>query len=529
MADLGTSVALQGTYEQPRALDPTYGDDIVKILQRDEDKKAKEQEDFNKLVSPYSNIDTKELLPERIGDYTSSANEVLKLAMDKRRQGNKNVFYDPEVQEKITKLKEKKAKYSGEYQVAKEYVELFKNPEMASEYDQEAVDFISKAWQGNAKLDDKNMVTQEKLANSRTYAKWGNPETQVKFAMSVVPDKDKDVMTKVINPDNTTTEKRIKGSQIFENEDGTPNQEGIKMMKEANKKLLLSDSQIARRMMWETNKMIDKMAEEDLVLEDKIKGMTPQELYNMQIDMTAQRMLDMQIANNKTVNKEFDNRAPIKGKGMSINFTSGGGISKGAVSLDPLNKPSPTFIEAKYSPKIKKAEERIAELEAIEKPNKFQLDELKAQKGLLEGLKKGEGLEQGKHYKFSNKKSGDDAFITIYPNNQRKAFRLEDITPTKDGFEISGVERIKTDEGKNIDTSVFYPLTLDIYTDIINENPDAVDVFNEAGIKPNAEKQTKAAPKKEAAIPTITNKAEFDKLPKGSLYKKADGKTYKKG
>jgi len=223
-----------------------------------------------------------------------------------------------------------------------------------------------------------------------------------------------------------------------------------------------------------------------------------QELPNIMFNTAKQNYIEMaqRDVDSRLKNQKED---PLRRESKGLNINIGGGISKGTVSLDPIKKPSPTFIEAKYNPKIKKAEERIAELEAVAKPNKFQLDEIKAQKGLIESLKKGEGLEQGKHFKFSNKKSGDDAFISINPNNQRKLFRLEDITPTKDGFEISGVERIKDDEGKNIDTPVFYPLTLDIYTDIINENPDAIDVFNEAGIKPNAETTTKVAPKKEAA------------------------------
>jgi len=213
-------------------------------------------------------------------------------------------------------------------------------------------------------------------------------------------------------------------------------------------------------------------------------------------------------------------------KGLEINFTSGGGASKGSVTIEPVKDFTPLDKAG-----IKKAEEQTAELKSsIKKAEeiaakyknnpsspayqnaKKSLDA--SNKALLdleeENLKREEGFLM-----FSNKKAVDDAFIDIN-NDGKLMYRVIGFKPKADGgYNVLGVERVKTDEGK-VDKIKNMDLTESVYKKIIAENPDADKVMNELGVKPSAKV---AAPKKEAAKEVNIGFNDYVKA-----YEKAKGK-----
>jgi len=221
----------------------------------------------------------------------------------------------------------------------------------------------------------------------------------------------------------------------------------------------------------------------------------------------TQASLDFDNAVQQDIEKskiaKVDNAKFREGKGINMTFTSGGGASKGSVTIEPVKDFTPLDKAG-----IKKAEKQTSELKnsikkAEEIASKYKnntsspayqnakksLDA--SRKALLdleeENLKREEGFLM-----FSNKKAVDDAFIDIN-NDGKLMYRVIGFKPKSGGgYNVLGVERIKTDEGK-VDKIKNMDLTESVYKKIIAENPDADKVMNELGVKPSAKTETTKA------------------------------------
>jgi len=268
---------------------------------------------------------------------------------------------------------------------------------------------------------------------------------------------------------------------------------------------------------------------------DKLKEFVQEAVPRMAYD---DFMKDARAAEaDRSKNEKDITKAP--GKGLEINFTSGGGASKGTVSIEPVKDFTPLDKEG-----IKRAEEQTTELKSsIKKANEI-VDKYKNNpsspayqnaKKLLDASNKAlldleeENLSRKKGFlMFSNKKAVDDAFIDIN-NDGKLMYRIIGFEPKEGGgYNVLGVKRTKTDEG-NVDEIKNMDLTESVYKKIIAENPDADVVMNKLGVKPSAE-TSKAEPKKET--PKAMTQEEFNKkwasLKKGESIVAPNGQTYKK-
>lgn len=249
--------------------------------------------------------------------------------------------------------------------------------------------------------------------------------------------------------------------------------------------------------------------EQEALVAGNDAGFSGQKLADFVEETVARRAYDdftqaaLTAQQKRMMNDKDVTKAPSKG--LEINFTSGGGASKGSVTIEPVKDFTPLDKEgikraeqqtSELKNSVKKAEEIAAKYKSNPSSPAYQnakksLDA--SRKALLdleeENLKRKEGFLM-----FSNKKAVDDAFIDIN-NDGKLMYRVVGFEPnTNGGYTVLGVERVKTDEGK-VDKIKNMPLTESVYKKIIAENPDADKVMNELGVKPSAKV---AAPKKEA-------------------------------
>ena len=203
-----------------------------------------------------------------------------------------------------------------------------------------------------------------------------------------------------------------------------------------------------------------------------------------------------------------------EGEGIVMNFTSGGGASKGSVTIEPVKDFTPSDKEG-----IKIAEKQTSELkESIKKANEIvekyknntSSPAYKNAKKSLDASRKAlidleeENLSREKGFlMFSNKKAVDDAFIDIN-NDGKTMYRVIGFKPKEGGgYEVLGVERINTDDGK-VDKIKNMELTESVYRKIIAENPDADAVMNKLGVSPKAETKAAASKGKQYKIADVT-------------------------
>lgn len=289
MADLGTSVSLQGLAEPNSKDNPVFiKDDTEKdlIKRLDAQKAAKDKEDaaFQDSLYKIMSVNAK-ILPGRVEGYQRAASNVVQSAINARRKGG-NAFLNPEVMAALVDLEKKKNLYEEEYRLVNKTSDIMNNPISAGEYNDETVGLISDAKSGNGSLGDSEVITQEMINKGRTYQGFRKPVERQRWLSMYVPRQGEVSDIEVKNPDGTRTTTKVKGSDIFNSEDGRS------LMKERYKKVLLSDSNYARGYLSEAKEVIDAMGFSDPVFKDRINSMTPAELNDMVMDAAATQMLE---------------------------------------------------------------------------------------------------------------------------------------------------------------------------------------------------------------------------------------------
>jgi len=266
------------------------------------------------------------------------------------------------------------------------------------------------------------------------------------------------------------------------------------------------------RMMWESstiNQMLDGVTPQSKSFLKKttkeVLDADPElEYYPEELDAVVKQVASgkiLSVWDSQKQLKTIDNNAPISGKGLENNINIGGG---GENAQWKFGTPKPVTIREGKTNLV--ARDKYGD-EISNTPNKkgnlveYDYISMQTKTPASNPAMIVEGSGKGVHYQGVYKKNGgnDIAYFKFTENADGTG---SEILVPKDKLKASTYADIKTNVGEN-------------------------DFEKAAAIG-------KYAPKKETTkanneTPLIKSKEEFDKLPKGTLYKKADGKTYKKG
>jgi hypothetical protein len=145
MADIGTSVGLQGRYqlrefERPappkESTLPDFAKDVIKMEQDkaefEEEKKRAQEQDFSNQIKPFISVDPNLYLPERIPEVVDKTADLLQTATAARSRTN-NILTDRDFVQKQKELLILKKKYSEENDLAVQIAGL--SPDKQGEYD----------------------------------------------------------------------------------------------------------------------------------------------------------------------------------------------------------------------------------------------------------------------------------------------------------------------------------------------------------------------------------------------------------
>jgi hypothetical protein len=341
MADIGTSVGLQGIYQGDSAQNsPAYkkpdtfkfGDMLVDEIDKQEKKKKEEQEAFDKQISPFISVDGSKYLPERVPLIQQQSQRLLQEALKAKGKQGGNVMFNADVNKEMTKLQELQNKYSKEALIANEFQKKMLT-DQAFEYDDNIKDEVSKAIEGRGGLDDNKYISSEFIDKGRNYSKYRKPEDRAKFLAYYTPNANDEIVTRVMQ-DGVYKDKVIKGSQIYE----TP--EGIAAQKEKFYNLART-SQNPYVKGWIRQAEEEINANDDLVFQENFKDLTPLEAQDFIAQRAADLMLQDAINTNKLKKVDRTTKIPT-GSAFTQNFGGTGGVETADGVFIPKESPMPT-------------------------------------------------------------------------------------------------------------------------------------------------------------------------------------------
>ena len=326
MADIGTSVGLQGRYQlrdferpaPPRESTlPDFAKDVMKMeqdqMEFEEQKKMAKEQEFNSQLKPFISVNPNLYLPERIPEIVDATAGLLQTATDAKSRTN-NILLDTEFIQKQKDLLALQKKYRDENDLATQIAGL--SADKQGEYDPEFIQFASKAVEGKAALDDKNYISLERANKARTFSKYANPALRSRFYEFNTPGANDDVIIDIPDGKGGVIRKTTKGSKIYETQEGRNSQ-----LQKFKDMAVENADPFVMRTTYEVENELNKMMERDEAFKQKFLGMEAAAAQDFKTNMVANKMLEEAMASNelktgRTLRK--DNR-------FGISFDAGGG------------------------------------------------------------------------------------------------------------------------------------------------------------------------------------------------------------
>lgn len=326
MADIGTSVGLQGRYqlrdfERPappkESTLPDFAKDVMKMeqdqMEFEEKKKMAKEQEFNAQLKPFISVNPNLYLPERIPEVVDATASLLQTATDAKSRTN-NILLDTEFIQKQKELLALQKKYRDENDLATQIAGL--SADKQGEYDPEFIQFASKAVEGKAALDDKNYISLERANKARTFSKYANPALRSRFYEFNTPGANDDVIIDIPDGKGGVIRKTTKGSEIYETQEGRNSQ-----LQKFKDMAVENADPFVMRTTYEVENELNKMMERDEAFKQKFLGMEAAAAQDFKTNMVANKMLEEAMASNelktgRTLRK--DNR-------FGISFGAGGG------------------------------------------------------------------------------------------------------------------------------------------------------------------------------------------------------------
>jgi hypothetical protein len=341
MADIGTSVGLQGNYigdsansPAEKTIDFKFGDVIVEEADRQEKKKKEEQEAFDKQISPFISIDGSKYLPEKVPYVQEQAQRVVQEAL-KVREKNGNVMLNQNVVDELTKLQQLQNMYGQEAATVRNFEKNVLNSERANAFTDDAKEYTRKLLDGTSGIGKDEVITSKYYDDRQTYAAYRDGAKRAKHLQFKAPDANSDVsVTKMIGG-NYVTEK-VKGSEIYDTPEGQESQRAV-----FEEILKTSTNPYDLGYLKEAQENIDFMMKEDDVFAESFKDMTELEAQGYKVKEASKLMLRDAVNSNKKTTVDKTTKIPT-GFNFTNNFqlTSGGGaVGKIWTVGDPIDQP----------------------------------------------------------------------------------------------------------------------------------------------------------------------------------------------
>jgi hypothetical protein len=338
MADIGTSVGLQGIYQGDSAQNsPAYkkpdtfkfGDMLVEEADRQEKKKQAEQDAFNKQLNPFISFDGSKYLIERVPLVQEQSQRLLQEALSAKRQGG-NVMFNPNVVKELTKLQELQNKYGQEAATVRNFEKNILNSERANAYTDDAKEYTRKLLEGRSGIDKDDIITSKFYDDRQTYATYRDGEKRAKHLQYKSPDANKEVsVTEMIDGNYVT--KKVKGSEIYDTPAGQESQRAV-----FEEILKTSTNPYDLGYLQEAQENIDLMMKEDDVFAENFKDMTELEAQGYKVREASKLMLRDAINSNK---KTTVDKTTKVGTGFQFNnnfqTTAGGGAKGKVYNVEP--------------------------------------------------------------------------------------------------------------------------------------------------------------------------------------------------
>lgn len=342
MADIGTSVGLQGKYTGDSANSPAYrksedfkfGDIIVEEADRQERKKKAEQDAFDKQLSPFISIDGSKYLPEKTPIVQEQAQRLIQAAL-KAKEENGNVLLNKDVQNELTKLQKLQNMYGQEAATVRNFEKNVLNSDKANAYTDDAKEYTRKLLDGTSGIGKDEVITSKYYDDRQTYAAYRDAGKRAKHLQFRAPDANTDVsVTKMIGG-NYVTEK-VKGSEIYDTPEGQESQRAV-----FEEILKASTNPYDLGYLKEAQENIDFMMKEDDVFAESFKDMTELEAQGYKVKEASKLMLRDAVNSNKKTTVDKTTKIPT-GFNFTNNFQStggGGAIGKIWTIGDPIDQP----------------------------------------------------------------------------------------------------------------------------------------------------------------------------------------------
>jgi hypothetical protein len=565
MADLGTSVGLQGQYQGDSAQNnPAYikpkenksGDMFIDFLDKEEKKKQDEQDAFDKQISPFISVDGSKYLPERVPLIQQQSQRLLQEALKAKGKQGGNVMFNADVNREMTKLQQLQNKYGQEANTVKQFEKDMLNSDKNAAYDDEAKEYTRKLLEGRSGIDSENIVTSKYYDDRQTYSRFRTPKAREDFFSFHTPDANKEIVTRVMQSDGTYKDEVVKGSEIYT----TP--KGIAAQREKFYQMAKNptDNHVLGYKV-QVEKEIN--ANDDLAFQESLKDLTIEE-YN---DFRAQRIADKMIEDAMNINefKKVDKTTKIPtGSAFTQNFGGTGGVETADGVFIPKESPMPTEedfgkawekkdkeyfnrwqksykelnkdktyipkaeLDENYKKEVSKPSKNDPSL-TIQEWNKKQLE--KELSNARQGLTAISFTPKGDKWFEATATDGKTRKIipkTIYKNDKGELVKVEgyNVDESTDKIKID-LEEFEVDATNENNRNSFigkYPTTvksagLNVPANVIVSGKQGVGTI-----------QGKAAPKKDATKPMTQD--EFNKkwasLKKGESIVAPNGQTYKK-
>jgi hypothetical protein len=302
MADIGTSVALQGRYK------PDYMDAIratpeskggIGEFVDNEERKAKEREKQTMdALKPYMSIDASKYLPNKVSEVDDMAKGIVAKGLELKRQkgANYNISLDPDMQKAISDFNAKSALYQQEKGIVSSlYKEIINDNYAKDEYDPETIEMVSKMMAGEDDVSTSKIFTMNDA--KRTYHAFGTPKAKREYLESMFPTSETIEVTNML-PDGTKEIIKTSGLQLAQ----TP--EGRDIMYQTALSEFDKQTPYAKRYAYEIEQELNKRSESDLMLKSMIGSMTLEETAEIIRQRAAQQMVDDAINNLKSLDSQ---------------------------------------------------------------------------------------------------------------------------------------------------------------------------------------------------------------------------------
>lgn len=326
MADIGTSVGLQGRYqlrdfERPappkESTLPDFAKDVMKMeqdqMEFEEQKRRAKEEEYNAQLKPFISADPTKFLQGRIPEIVDATASLLQTAAEAKSRTN-NILLDPEFVKKQKELFILKKKYRDENDLAMEIAGL--SADKQNEYDPKFIQFVSNAIEGKAVLDDENYISLERANKARTFSKYADPSLRAKFYESHTPGANDEVIIDEPDGKGGVIRTVTKGSEIYKTQKGRNSQ-----LQKFKKMAVENTDDFVKRSTFEVESELNKKMEMDEVFRQNFLGMNKIAAEDFKTNMIANKMLEEAMRYNelkKGTTLRKDNR-------FGISFGAGGG------------------------------------------------------------------------------------------------------------------------------------------------------------------------------------------------------------